>query len=247
MEQNLVIEKSFSHIVLIGDGTPLDFRKYNHRGIQLFTPVDIAFFESSDGLPKSNDALKKIGSKFKFYIDTRPNGPIMRPRADVEEFVKQDVKNGLHPVVYNSNMSPLNHIPMTAWILLHRIPHSLVLTEQSADWGLYDLLGEFTAADYVRGVRWTGYDNWAPDRKMQVETLIRMMTMRSARIGILKNPEDVVSELFAQHFMGGIKLQPSLYPGDYLFNVHVDALQHQLQEFIERLYNRLVSKEILAL
>lgn len=247
MEQNLVIEKSFSHIVLIGDGNRRDPTDYMHRRLPLYTPVDLAFFESSEGLQKSNDALKRIGSKFKFYIDVRPKGPIMGAHPDVSAFIKQDVNNGLHPVVFNNNMSPLNHMPMTAWILLHRIPHTLILTEQPAYEGLENLLAGYMVDDYVRSRNWSSYGNYAPPLKMKTDTLKRMMTMRSARTGILGSIEDVVGELFAQHFMGGIKLQPSLYPGDYLFNEHVDALQHQLQEFIERLYNRLVSKEILAM
>lgn len=247
MEQNLVIEKAFSHIVLIGDGNRRDPNDFMHRQLQMYTPVDLAFFESSEGLQKSNDTLQRIGSKFKFYIDTRPKGPIMGARPDVSAFIKQDVNNGLHPVVFNNNMSPLNHMPMTAWILLHRIPHTLILTEQPAYHGLENLLAGYTVADHVRSRKWSNYVDDAPPRTMQLDTLKRMMTMRSARTGTLGNIEDVVGELFAQHFMGGIKLQPSLYPGDYLFNVHVDALQHQLQEFIERLYNRLIRKEFLAM
>lgn len=248
MNTPLVVREAHSHIVLLGDGNPMDEAKHRHgsgRGaLYLYTPVDIAFFESK-GLQKSNEALQRAEVKFKFYIDTRPGGSIMRARADVQEFIEQDEKNGLTPVVFNNNMSPLNHIPMTAWILCHRIPHTLLFADKSAYAGIDAILAQFQVPNYYRA-GWLGNPpEWFHPISMDEKMLRRMMTMRSARLGIISSGEDLVSELFAQHLLtGSIKLQPSLFPGDYLFNQYVDELQHQVQEFINQLYNRLVNKPL---
>lgn len=112
-------------------------------------------------------------------------------------------------IIYNNNVTARNnHIPMTAWILAHRIGHMTMMPNgvtsakmwHAVNDGLKPIFGE--DLDVHSATRSDKDYDWAPEIPL-LHLMPFLLTMRSARMGKLSVAPDYFAEMLAQHIING--------------------------------------------
>ena len=174
---------------------------------------------------KVRDIWQKVPQTFNFYFI---NAKIELDHffGDISEFSKKKTfapfldQMKLSPnainVIYTTNFtSQANYIPMTAWIMAHRLWHVFQFEDNVAppvkhnvDLLLSDAFAKTTSA-YTGDAPVLGQNFFMmssipwPNCEFNPELVTKLFTMRSARMNKLQNELDIPAELFAQHLISG--------------------------------------------
>ncbi len=176
---------------------------------------------------KIRDVFKKTPYTFNFYIVNKPKSDwnkskgiysldeVIKVLPELKEYLKKD-PNSIS-IVYTTNFTnPRNFVPMTGWILAHRIAHILQIAGKGSP--IRDLFFEIEAdlhnliidinqnvygLDLKRHKIGTGMPAMAIATDASKELLQAIATMRSARMKKLLNNADWGAELLAQYLIGG--------------------------------------------
>ena len=94
------------------------------------------------------------------------------------------------------NLSPSDRIPMTPWILAHKIGHGIGDTKmyERRFNSIYKYLESLTPPVSKSNTRGSF---------TKLLSVVKLLTMKSARNNLLNNSDDIVSELFAQYLIQG--------------------------------------------
>lgn len=190
--------------------------------------------------PKAVKKIRNIFEKtpytFNFYIINATSSiwnksrgiyssnDVIESLPDLEKYLKKD-KNAIS-VVYTTNFTNLaNYVPMTGWILAHRIGHIFHLSKSTNSAGrelffeieadLYNLLLDINHKVYgldlhnQKLAQKSSLPGLARAAESSRELLHSIATMRSARNQKLRNNLDWGAEFLAQYLIGGgIKFNP---------------------------------------
>jgi hypothetical protein len=176
-----------------------------------FNPVDVEMLRS----PASKKKIDSIFRKNRYDINIavvlqrlKASDPELKrkvERAVGSDFGRPDALT----IVYNNNVtSRSNYVPMTAWILAHRIGHMTMMNNgvtsanmwRAVNEGLKPIFGEDLD---VRAKDRTDKDyDWGPEIPL-LHLMPFLLTMRSARIGKLTVSPDYFAEMLAQHIITG--------------------------------------------
>jgi len=176
-----------------------------------FNPVDVEMLRS----PAAKKKIDAIFRKNRYNINIavvlqrlNANNPELKrkvERAVGSDFGRPDALT----IVYNNNVTTkTNYVPMTAWILAHRIGHMTMMNNgvtsanmwRAVNEGLKPIFGEDLDSKVdKRGDK--DYD-WGPEIPL-LHLMPFLLTMRSARIGKLTVAPDYFAEMLAQHIITG--------------------------------------------
>ncbi len=146
-------------------------------------------------------------------------------------------EQGVITVVMMANLSEIsNKIPMTGWILAHKIGHSFQDHMHNTGWETGPILNTIHKANEVIA-RISGSTkstrNFDPARGTE-----KHLTMRSAREGNLDNPFEIFPELMAQYLVNGeITLRPDVDP----------RIAPMLNKLYHKLLEQLVGKVVVEI
>jgi hypothetical protein len=150
--------------------------------------------------------------------------PLIRDADQLAEHTGRRVDpTGCIVLYYGNNVTGLdNHHPMTAWIMIHRIHHAMLVREKDFhdsmmfDQSTWEALvriawhvGDDNMRAGVSGYEWQ--DLWSTDMRWYgrntsqdlLQLANTLFTMRSARNRRINNPFDVSAECLAQHVISG--------------------------------------------
>lgn len=237
-----------------------------------YSKQDIGILTNPKGVEKILKKWQTTKNTFHFYFIKKPGLRQHREIGEVTpEFVKEslgvDIKpvEGVITVIFTNNAGG-ESVPMTAWIMAHRIGHVLKtnfyklfdLFDREIDGILKTVYGEEPPNRYL----YYGYGSdqyrerelrkqYSRNILLKNRLLSAVGTMRSAREGRILNYFEFVYELFAQYvFSGNIKLNkvPRVltYGRDriYAHDEHVmdwadDMLEYLMQQCMGEFYKAL--------
>ncbi len=176
-----------------------------------FTNKDFALFTNDSGIKKTNLGLTRRKHNMKFFVSagtTHRNEGSDELKAAMQERADERLN-----VMYCSNVTTAeNYVPMTSWIMVHRISHTIHAShgyrhlEEQLHFGVYDML---KSMGLIRNEQRMNMD-WGINQGGELAQVYNMiMTMRSARLGLIGNGLDYLGEFMAQYQHGGVKLQRS--------------------------------------
>jgi hypothetical protein len=171
------------------------------RNGRMFTQQDADLLESKTGRNKIRQKFSKTPFKFNLYIT---------PECTQYEFSRKEaarfgltIEDDAINCIYRTNVTSVsNYIPMTGWILAHRIGHLVQASKfnhlQSLVMDPVDqLMADITVLPKGK------VDAIASCSDMGMAVLSTAMTMRSARDVQISNSLDFFGELMAQYIVTG--------------------------------------------
>jgi hypothetical protein len=163
---------------------------------------DIDLLHSQAGLLKIHRAFQKTPFNFNVTIYFCKSIQLAHSEAgNHPDMVKSDCINIMHS---NNLTGPSNRMPMNAWTIAHRFAHCIQASKVpgTSESGIIDTIGnacEILIGKMVKrdGGRIHGFGHQIN------EFLMLVMTMRSARMGVIFNDLDFLGELLAQYIITG--------------------------------------------
>jgi hypothetical protein len=200
------------------------FRSSNRADIEKSHKI----IQSPAAVNKIRLAWAKIPQKFNFWMlnapePTKSSNVAVYDIADFEKDHRFDpYRDQIKPssdainVIFTTNLTSVsNYKPMTAWIMAHRLMHSIQfgLGKRFKDqYAIYSKIERDMAALLVKTMQAYGYDTTASKNDLPViswnakagnSLISKLFTMRSARSGKIENQGDAAAELMAQHMLTG--------------------------------------------
>lgn len=190
-----------------------------HNGFQ---PADYDLLHSPKGLDKIRSQLERTPYVFDIIVYmTHRHCSYVRNDIKSADWQRNALGRELNPsnkivVFYTHNItSPRNYMPMTAWIMMHRMQHALLVHDHMlnvlikafdcATWsGLHKIYNLIYTPDHS-GWKYPGLMDvnvFLPDTE-RTKIASVLFTMRSARNNCLTNPIDLSAEILAQYVITG--------------------------------------------
>lgn len=181
-------------------------------GLRMFNDTDLDMLRSSSATKKINKifAANRYNINIHVLVDCQSRREHSDPRKQVEFHQKRHLTdpNALNVIYTNNITTRENYIPMTAWILAHRMGHMTMIDHTwttkpvwlAAKRHLTSLFG-----DNLQGHGALQSDssfNWGIECPL-FKLMPYIMTMRSARMGKLTLLPDFFAEMLAQHVITG--------------------------------------------
>lgn len=200
-------EAPIQDLKFIGD-TDFEDRKFGHTSMP--TKRDVAPITNPKGFEKIINAFKKTPFYFNFYI-MKKDAYNAHKHLDQLDSIITNKKNSITFIVTNNATSERKYVPLTSWILAHRLGHALQIRDLPVHGKLFNKMNNKFQEQFM-GIM----DDPKEYKKLGTgaalaffqdledkEFAFKMFTMRSARIKQLNNPLDYFPELFAQYLMTG--------------------------------------------
>lgn len=199
--------------------------KWNKPG-QGYTAQDVGILTNPAAVEKIHKKWSNTKENFDFYFVKQPGTRPFSEEGEVTpEWVKQNLKLDIQPnpsnitVIFTSNRGD-EKVPMTAWIMAHRMGHAI--RRGNNQW---ENFANEIERDFIRILReayhfehqgsYYGMDNEQSRQKYRLDqnALLALAqavgTMRSARMGNLRNFYEIAYEFLAQRLLTGhIKFNP---------------------------------------
>ena len=216
-------------INIISEAPIIDY-SYDDIEKSSFSSQDQSLIKSERHKEKIIDAFSKVPYKFKIRFEGSDD--FRYDARNVPEILNK-ISGGAHEestkryitVILRGNVDSQNRIPITPWILAHKIGHAIADTKFSLS----------RAGNHIENV----YKYVKMIKKTVKGPLSSIMTMKSARTGQLKESSEHVPEMIAQFLINGRVTFKDENPG----------LVKRTAQFIKLLYARnhiedLLNKEL---
>jgi hypothetical protein len=190
--------------------------KWNKPG-QGYSPQDVGILTNPAAVEKIHKKWSNTKENFDFYFVKQPGASQYVEIGEVTpEWVKDKLKLDIQPnpsnitVIFTNNRGD-EKVPMTAWIMAHRMGHALrrgnhwenFASHLQRDFA-HILRGAYNY-DYKGNIGWgeDAYKKYRMDNNALLDLATAVGTMRSARMGNLRNWFEMAYELLAQRLLTG--------------------------------------------
>jgi len=205
MEHNVIHESDAFTVIDCRKDTGIPLR--NTRATQIFLKNDWNWAASGVGPRRTADRLSKLHAKIRITVlmhevDNHRQGAALFESLVMAGQWKMSQEH-VNVVLTNNISTPNAHIPLTPWMSLHRIVHCVHANGlEIPGKGFFQCLA--TAFNNAGGHGSFHNLGWEVDGEFD-HFLRLILTTRCAREGKISSNLDFAGELFAQHFMGGVK------------------------------------------
>lgn len=205
MEHNVIHESDAFTVIDCRKNKGIPLR--DTKATQVFMKNDWNWAASGVGPRKTAERLSRLNANIRITVlmhetDGHRHGGELFERMKTEGLWKES-PNHVNAVLTNNLSTPDMHIPLTPWMSLHRISHCIHANGQDIPGkGFFQCLAtafnNAGGSGTFRGLGW--------DIGCEFESFLRIiLTTRCAREGKISSNLDFSGELFAQHYMGGVK------------------------------------------
>lgn len=211
---DLIQEAPIDNLEVVGDLVPTGRGSTTKSGLVRhqgsFTTADRDILTRDKSVEKIRNAFEKTPFVFDFYIfitgEYAASTNLPWTKDKLEAALGRSVSTeGKITVCYSNNVTG-QYVPMTAWILAHRMSHHFHIN------GAVMSIGEHAVWKAICDIALHGGDHMVPTGSvlgptsrgsLAVQWAQRLYTMRSARQKTLKNNLDVFGEALAQYLLTG--------------------------------------------
>jgi len=187
---------------LQGDWNPANPRKYG------YTKQDVGILNNPAGVEKIHKLWSNSKNTFDLYFIKSKDAYKHVEVGEVSpQWVKENLKVDIEPkpdaitIIFTNNVGD-QKVPMTAWIIAHRLGHAIRRTDVFNDNFAKEITRDFyDLANQVYGIE-KGSDIYERNTKLRPLALA-LGTMRSARKENLRNFNELAYELVAQYITTG--------------------------------------------
>ena len=196
------MEMPINKFQLLGKWTPDKLQGYSRQDIGILTnPVAVE---------KIHKVWSNTEENFDFYFVKQVGAAKFVETGEVtSEWVKQNLKLDIQPnpgnvtVIFTNNRGD-EKVPLTAWIMAHRMGHAIRVRNSEWDNFVNELNNDFTrilreAYHYIK----TGFGNYKGEQDALLALALAVGTMRSVRMNNLRNWSEFAYELLAQRLLTG--------------------------------------------
>lgn len=176
--------------------------------------IDLKFINSKNYIERTIKKFEKCPFNFNFFLK------LENKKIDV-------LKNGISIIYEHNSTSPVNYLPMTPWILIHRMAHGFQKNNSSKEFSklnnyFFSNIDKISKLIFPTKQLLNNYKPLQIGNIPFVEISSSIMTMKSARNNKIDNSLDIIGELFAQFIFSKINFNRiDNWNPQELFNIYM--------------------------